>query len=222
MAMDTLRGVSFAEQIELTYVNSVPLAGSVGRAALLGGDISPLRPDGTPRDIDIVNVGQHEQSAGQLPKGYDDHWLNRFVDGSDLIYPGRKDGAKSHDPVIRVPFPEMETVLEAISGRSINGVPCIGLRPEVQLAFDGILGGVAPKNRESVKLLAKLVDAIPPEQKLDQRYLEPVHEYSAAVHDTFRRRVYAGARTVSYALLTPRIRAIAHPVMIRALRGRMV
>jgi hypothetical protein len=216
---------TFLHFIELAYECRVPISGSIGRAALVGEQtISPLRSDGSIRDIDIVNVGQHADNAATLPTDleFDRIWLSRFVNDGHLIYPGGLDSSAAAKAKVKKPVPHLDVVLEPVQGGSINGLGCITLRPEVQLAIDSMFGNLLPKNKRAFEHLNDLVAELPLSQRVDPKLLEPFQDYAEEVQKLLRRKLYLGARSLYHAVLPPQLKGVTHPLIKRLARQRLV
>jgi hypothetical protein len=216
---------TFAEFIRLSAEHEVPLAGSVGRAVLIGETyLSPLRPNGSIRDIDIVNVAQHAEAAASLPEEleYDKVWLHRFVEEDCLVYPGRKNEQRTHEPIVCVPVPHLEEALESGPVQNLNGQECLVLRPDTQLALDVMFGSVLQKRQQSVHKLDALVTSMDTQDRLDPEILEPFAVFAEQVSNLWRRKLYLGARVLYHSCLPRQAVQSAHPLIKKVARGRLV
>ena len=198
----------------------IPIAGSIGRAATLGVQTIPtIRPNNTPRDVDIINIGQHASSADLLPHDmeFDRVWLNSFVrainGGYELIYPGSRSEPKNITPKVVVPVPHLEQVIEPVINIKINGQNCLILKPDAQLAFDKMLGRPQPKNAEQLKLLEQHVRDLPVSQRTDPALLQPFQDFSHALDRLIRRKLYCSAREAYYSALPDQLSQIALPAL---------
>lgn len=217
---------TFEEFINIATSRNVPISGSLGRAVLTGkAYIDPVRPNGSIRDIDIVNVGQHTAAAELLPEDleFDRIWLSRFIDEDHLTYPGKSPDS-SKQPVIAIPVPHLQEILEPASGiHSLNNQPCIVLKPEAQLAIDSMFSGNSLSKRlSSIQQLSEVVNQLDKSQRLHPELLEPFASFSQEVAGLWRRKLYVGARAVHHALVPNVAKTALRPCIKKLARGRLV
>lgn len=224
-----VRIASFGERISEATDRGIPIAGSIGRSAIIGHEILPtIRHCGTPRDIDIVNVAQHAGDAAGLTteRGYDATWLRRFVASEEdgqaiLIYPGKTQD-KPSEAVVSVAAPRLEEALTPAGYGRVNGRYCIVLNSQVQLAIDTMFGTVHPKNISAIEELKHLVDNLDEREKLDPEILQPFSDYAEEVKGLWRRRVYVAVHGLHHKHIPPEIARAAHPLIKNIARGRLI
>lgn len=207
----------------------IPIGGSIGRAAILGDPtISAIRANGSMRDIDVVDVGQHTARAHQLPsEGYDHIWLSPFlrkIDGEvELGYPGIYSGIPEVPPQVSIKVPYLDQLLEPQGYRTINGQPCLVLKDEAQLALDKMRGRPHPKNNAVMQRMERRVAAIPPSAQLDPEILEPFIVFGREIDNLLRVKVYRFARFAYHTFLPNSVSQSFLPkIQDAARKGRLI
>jgi hypothetical protein len=88
----------FIDAAEISAQNPRSLiVGSVGKAAVMGNPLSPMKESGIRRDIDVIRMGERPGGSVVDPTGYIDYLFENWIspDGSHLVFP--------HDPSLAVP-----------------------------------------------------------------------------------------------------------------------
>ena len=214
------------QRLAMTAELGIPIAGSLGRAALIGNThVPPLRLSGQPRDIDVVNVAQFSEPARQLPSGdlFDKIWLSPFVrlqNGThELIYPGVYDGVSKIEPKIVMKVPYFSELFTDIKPVKINQQEILTLRPEAQLAIDSMRGKAQPKNRTYLKLLQEVVDDIPINNRLDPVITDPLIQFGQEIDSLLRVRIYKSFRQLYHGSLPPGVVNASQKRIARIARG---